>query len=77
LICSAVSGGRVLLRPDGSPIMLVKSPIKKITVCPRSCKLAHFVEHHRVADMDVGSGRVQPELDPQRLAGGLGPAPAF
>jgi hypothetical protein len=27
----------VLLRPDGSPIMLVKSPIKKITVWPRSC----------------------------------------
>ena len=25
------------LRPDGSPIRLVKSPIKKITVCPRSC----------------------------------------
>ncbi len=36
LICSGVSGGRVLLRPEGSPIRLVKSPIRKMTVCPRS-----------------------------------------
>jgi hypothetical protein len=33
----AVSGGRVVLRPDGSPIIEVKSPIRKMTVCPRSC----------------------------------------
>jgi hypothetical protein len=31
LICSAVSGGRVALRPEGSPISVVKSPIRKIT----------------------------------------------
>ena len=36
-ICSRVSGGRVVLRPDGSPIIEVKSPIRKMTVCPRSC----------------------------------------
>jgi hypothetical protein len=36
-ICSRVSGGRVLLRPEGSPIIEVKSPMRNITVCPRSC----------------------------------------
>jgi len=36
-ICSRVSGGRVELRPEGSPIIEVKSPIRKITWCPRSC----------------------------------------
>jgi hypothetical protein len=35
-ICWRVSGGRVVLRPDGSPIIAVKSPIRKITVWPRS-----------------------------------------
>jgi hypothetical protein len=33
-------------------------------------QLAHLVEHHRVAQVDVGRGRVQPQLDAQRLAGG-------
>jgi hypothetical protein len=37
-ICSRVKGGRVVFRPDGSPIIDVKSPIKKITRWPRSCK---------------------------------------
>ena len=36
LISARVMGGRVMLRPVGSPIMPVPSPIKKITVCPRS-----------------------------------------
>ena len=29
--------GRVLLRPEGSPIIEVKSPISGITTCPKSC----------------------------------------
>ena len=33
---SRVIGGRVTLRPVGSPIMPVMSPIRKITVWPRS-----------------------------------------
>jgi hypothetical protein len=44
----------------------VKSPIRKIL------QLAHFVEHHGVADVDVGGGGVEAELDAQRHAGGLG-----
>ena len=35
-ICSSLSGGRVELRPVGSPIIPVKSPIRKMTVWPRS-----------------------------------------
>jgi len=31
-ICSRVKGGRVLLRPEGSPIIVVKSPMSGITV---------------------------------------------
>ena len=30
--------------------------------------LAHLVEHDGVAEVDVGRGRIEPELDPQRLA---------
>ncbi len=37
-ISSRVIGGRVVLRPVGSPINPVLSPIKKITRCPRSWK---------------------------------------
>ena len=33
-------------------------------------QLAHFIEHHRVAKMDVRGGGVQSELDSQRLASG-------
>ncbi|CAM2144483.1 hypothetical protein PT2222_160058 [Paraburkholderia tropica] len=33
-------------------------------------QLAHLVEHDRVADVDVGRGRIEAELDAQRLAGG-------
>jgi hypothetical protein len=37
---------------------------------PEVLQLAHLVQHDRVADVDVGRGRVEPELDAQRLAGG-------
>ena len=37
-ICPRVSGGRVAERPVGSPIIPVKSPIRKIAVCPKSWK---------------------------------------
>ena len=37
-ICSSLNGGRVELRPVGSPIIPVKSPIRKMTVWPSSWK---------------------------------------
>jgi len=39
---------------------------------PKVLQLAHLVQHHRVADMDVRRRGVEAELDAQRLAGGLG-----
>ena len=33
-------------------------------------QLAHLVQHDRVADVDVGRGRIETELDAQRRAGG-------
>ena len=32
--------------------------------------LAHLVQHHRVAEMDVRRGGIEAELDAQRLAAG-------
>ena len=40
---------------------------------PQVLQLAHLVQHHGVADVDVGRRRVQPQLDAQRLAAGLRP----
>src|SRR5665213_1465857 len=37
-ISSAVSGGRVTLRPVGSPIRPMKSPIRNVTACPNCWK---------------------------------------
>ena len=34
-------------------------------------QLAHFVQHHGVANVDVGRGRVQAQFDAQRLARGF------
>ena len=34
-------------------------------------QLPHLVEHHGVANMDVGCSRIQPQLHAQRLARGL------
>ena len=31
-------------------------------------QLTHLVQHDRMADVDVGRGRIEPELDAQRLA---------
>ena len=39
---------------------------------PQILQLAHLVEHHGVANVDVGRGRVQAQLDAQRHARGLG-----
>ena len=44
---------------------------------PQILQLAQFVEHHGVAQMDVRSGRVQPQLDAQGRSGGLGAGQFF
>ena len=36
----------------------------------RVLELAQLLQHDGVAEMDVGGGRVEPELDPQRAAFG-------
>jgi hypothetical protein len=72
LICSGVSGGRVLLRPDGSPIRRGEVADQEDHLVAQVLQLAHLVQHHRVADVDVGRRGVQPQLDAQRLAGGFG-----
>ena len=40
---------------------------------PSVLELAQLLEHDRVAEVDVGGGRVEPELDPQRPALGEPP----
>ena len=40
---------------------------------PQILQLAHLVQNHRVTDVNIRRGRIEAELDPQRLTGGLGP----
>ncbi|MCY1538707.1 hypothetical protein D9M68_742600 [compost metagenome] len=40
---------------------------EKDHLMPQVLQLAHLVEHHRVADVNVGRRRVQPQLDAQGL----------
>ena len=65
---SRVSGARVLFRPVGSPIIAVKSPIRKMIVCPSSWSSAQLVERDRMAQVKVRRRRVAAVLDPQRRA---------
>ena len=65
-ICSRESGLRVSERPVGSPIIAVKSPTRKITVWPRALEIAQLLERDGMAQMQVGRGRIHPELDAQR-----------
>ena len=44
---------------------MVKSPIREDHRVPQVLQLAHLVEHHGVADVDVRRGRVEPQLDAQ------------
>ena len=56
------------LRPVGSPIIPVKSPIRKMTSWPRSWNWRILLMQHRVAEMQVRRGRIEACLDPQRRA---------
>ena len=67
-ISSAEGSGRWAERPLGSPTRAVKSPMIRTTVWPALLELAQLLEHDGVAEVDVGRGRVDPELDPQRPA---------
>ena len=60
-----MSGGRVMLRPVGSPIMPVPSPMTKITVWPHVLEVLHFAQQDGVAQVQVGRGGVEADLDPQ------------
>ena len=57
-----------MLRPVGSPINPVMSPIRKITVWPRSWKC--FILRSRTVwpEMQIGRGRIKAGLDAQRPA---------
>ncbi len=69
-ISSGEGSGRWAERPLGSPTRAVKSPMMRTTWWPCLLELAQLLEHDRVAEVDVGRGRVDAELDPQRPAGG-------
>ncbi|EXF46863.1 hypothetical protein BAY1663_00587 [Pseudomonas sp. BAY1663] len=43
-------------------------PYKEDHLMPQILKLAHLVDEHGMAQMKVGSGRIEPRLDTQRLA---------
>ena len=48
--------------------MPVKSPIRKDHLVTQVLELAHLVEQHGVAQMQVGRGRIEAGLDAQRPA---------
>ena len=56
--------------PDGSPTWAVKSPMIRTAVWPELLELAELAQHDREAEVDVGRGGVDAELDAQRPAGG-------
>ena len=60
-----------MLRPEGSPIAAVKSPHEEDHRVTEVLELAQLVEHDRVADVNVGRGRVEPELAAKGFARGL------
>jgi len=61
-ISSCESGLRVTLRPVGSPISAVESPIRKMTVCP-SCWKCAACGSARWSQMQVRRGGIEPRLD--------------
>ena len=67
---SALSGGRVAERPVGSPIMPVKSPIRKDDGVAEILKVFELAQQHGVAEMEIGRGGIEAGFHPQRLAGG-------
>ena len=52
----------------GSPIIPVKSPITKTTRWPEVLEVLHLAHEHGVAEVDVGRGGIEADLDRERLA---------
>ena len=48
--------------------MPVKSPIRNCTLVAELLEMAQLVDHHGVAEVQVGRGGVEAELDAQRRA---------
>ena len=65
-ISSRDSGGRVSFLPVGSPIIPVKSPIRKMHRVPEILEVPHLVEQHGVAKVQVRRRRIETQLDAQR-----------
>ena len=63
-----MSGGRVELRPDGSPMSAVKSPMISTTTWPEVLELPQLAQRNRMAEVQVGRGGIDTELDAQRPA---------
>ena len=57
-----------MLRPVGSPISPVMSPIRKMTVWPKILKMLHLAKQDRVAEMEIGRGRIETGFYAQRAA---------
>ena len=70
MMSSGLSGGRVAERPVGSPIMPVKSPIRKDDCVAEVLKVLQLAQQHGVAEVEIGRGGIEAGFDPQRLAGG-------
>ena len=68
---SRVRRGRSSFWPVGSPTIAVKSPTRKIAVCPRSWNCRIFCEQHGVAEVQIGARRVEAGLHAERLAAGV------
>ena len=69
-ISSGEGIGRWAERPLGSPTRAVKSPMIRTTCVAGLLELAQLLQDDRVAEVDVGRGRVDAQLHPQRLAAG-------
>ena len=56
------------MRPVGSPIIAVVSPIRKITVMAQVLEVLHLAQQHGVAEMQVRRGGIEAGFHAQRLA---------
>ena len=63
-----VSGGRVALRPVGSPMRPGEISDQENDLVAELLELPHLVEQHRVPEMQVRRGGIEAGLDPERLA---------
>ena len=65
-------GGRVVLRPVGSPISPVYVADQENHAMPQILKVLHLAQQHGVAQVQIGRRRIEAGLHAQRTAGLLG-----